>query len=165
MIVLAQSVNGSDPERMVGLLVIIGLVGYVAWAILKKLNSPTISPDPWDESVAAEIEKEDSKPICHRCLTPHDSSSDFCPRCGASVGQYTNWLPYPYLFSLGHMLRVGTSGDFKKTRLNVVGFFLLALVEYLFFAPIYWAVFFFKLSREPVGSKTKQLPKPDSQDG
>jgi hypothetical protein len=63
---------------------------------------------------------------------------DFCSACGAAVGRYTNWLPYPYLFSVGHVLRIGTSGDFKQSALTITGFLFLGLVEYTVFAPIYW---------------------------
>lgn len=61
-----------------------------------------------------------------------------CPRCGAAIGIYTDWLPFPYLFSLGHMLRLGASGDFKRTPVTLADFWLLGFAEYTVFAPIYW---------------------------
>ncbi len=157
--------RATEPELMVGFLAIVGLAGCAIWAIVRSLQKAPVSPDPWNESVSAEIETENAKPLCHRCLEPHDSRIDFCPTCGASVGQYTNWLPYPYLFSLGHMLRVGTSGEFKKTAFNVIGFIFLGFAEYLFFAPIYWLVLFLKLSRKPDSrSQAEPIPKTDSQE-
>lgn len=166
MIILDHTIHGgsTEPELMIGFLAILGLAAGAIWAIVRRLQRAQVSPDPWNESVAAEVEKENAKPLCHRCLMPHDSWVDFCPDCGASVGQYTNWLPYPYLFSLGHMLRVGTSGEFKKTVFNVIGFVLLGFAEYVFFAPIYWLVLFLKFSREPEsGSQAEQISKTESQ--
>jgi hypothetical protein len=98
--------------------------------------------------VAAEIAGEDSTPVCHRCLTPHSAEVYFCPECGAPVGTYTNWLPFPYLFSIGHTLRIGTEGTFKRSPLVIAGFFLFSLAEYTVFAPVYW-VQFLKHVRSP----------------
>ena len=127
-----------DPTTVVGVLGIAILLCLVLWRLFRWLFSGPPQPDPWSEEVAAEIAKDDAVPLCHRCLAPHDSQVDFCPDCGAAVGPYTNLLPYPYLFSIGHTLRIGTSGDFRRSPLTIVGFFCLGIVEYALFAPVYW---------------------------
>jgi hypothetical protein len=43
---------------------------------------------------------------------------------------------------LGHTLRLGTAGDYKRSPITVLGFVLLALAEYTIFAPIYLYQFF-----------------------
>src|SRR5258706_13395673 len=116
MILIAQMSRGvDDPAFGVGVWVVLGMAGYGFWALIRwVLNSP-VRPDPWDDQVAGEIAKDDATPLCHRCLAPHDPLANFCPDCGAPVGEYTNLLPYPYVFSIGHTLRIGTVGEFKRS--------------------------------------------------
>jgi hypothetical protein len=142
------AVQLDDSDQLIGVLAILVLcscclVKLVRWF----LGQPTQS-DPWSKEIAFEIAAESSIPVCHRCLTPHDPQVDFCPDCGAPVGTYTNFLPYPYLFSIGHTLRIGTNGDFKRSRLTITGFLIFSLVEYAIFAPIYWFIFLKNLSRQ-----------------
>lgn len=156
MIILGQIGPGANsPEMQFGVWAAGGLCAYGIWTLARRLFGGPKSPDPWDETVAAEIECESATPLCHRCLTPHHPSANFCPDCGATVGEFTNWLPYPYLFSIGHTLRIGTSGEFKRSRLTVMGFLLFSVVEYALFAPVYWILF---LARLP---KTRQQQSAD----
>jgi hypothetical protein len=97
--------------------------------------------------VAEDVEKDEAMPLCHRCLSPHDPLRNFCAQCGAPVGEYTNWLPYPYLFSIGHTMRIGTAGEYRRSAFIIFGFFLLAFAEYAFFAPVYWFIFVRRLRR------------------
>ncbi len=129
-----------DPATRVGVLAITIVLCIGLWMLIRWLFSGSPRPDPWSDDVAAEIAKDDAVPLCHRCLAPHDSWVDFCPDCGAPVGPYTNWLPYPYLFSIGHTLRIGASGDFRRSPLTIAGFLCLGIAEYALFAPIYWIV-------------------------
>ena len=139
MILIAQSNDlPEDPAAPGGILAIAILLCLGLWMLIRWLFTGPPRPDPWSDEVAAEIAKEDAVPLCHRCLAPHDSRVDFCPDCGAPVGPYTNWLPYPYLFSIGHTLRIGASGDFRRSPLTIVGFFCLGIAEYALFAPVYW---------------------------
>ena len=103
------------PEMGVGVGIAI-LLCLGLWRLIHWLFDGPQRSDPWSDEVATEIAKDDAVPLCHRCLSPHDSLVDFCPDCGAPVGPYTNWLPYPYLFSIGHTLRIGASGDFRRSR-------------------------------------------------
>src|SRR5437870_13759987 len=111
MIVAEITTDSPGREAVVGLLGLCALIGFAVWALFRWLQRDPSTPEPWGAEVAAELAKEEAVPLCHRCLVPHDSLKDFCSNCGAAVGQYTNWLPYPYLFSIGHTLRIGTSGD------------------------------------------------------
>ena len=146
MIILAQlSGSPSEPEKLVGILAVSVIIGLAVWRGRQWLLQIRPSPDPWDETVANEVESEEAQPLCCHCISPHSPSVDFCPHCGTPVGQYTNWLPYPYLFSVGHVLRIGTSGEFKRSPLTIAGFLLLGLMEYTLFAPVYWIVFLRKI--------------------
>ena len=143
MIQLAQLSPGrSHPEIMIGIIALLGLLFAAIRAFARWLAQGPEAPDPWDKEISEAIKKDDTMALCHRCLVPHDPEIDFCPECGAAVGQYTNWLPFPQLFSVGHLLRIGTAGEFKHTPLVIFGFFLLGVAEYMIFAPVYWFVFF-----------------------
>ena len=134
----------SRPELEVGILGLTLLCCAAIWSFFRWfLTGPTL-PDPWDEQVTREMESGETRPICHRCLMPHDAGDDFCHECGAPVGDYTNLLPFPYLFSIGHTLRIGTAGDFRRSPLTVAGFILLGIAEYALFAPVYWGMFLWR---------------------
>ena len=147
------------PEILVAVLAVGGLCCVAVWRVVRWLHRSPPTPDPWDESTGALMDKEDATPLCHRCLSPHDSSVNFCLHCGATVGQYTNWLPYPYLFSVGHALRIGTSGEFKRSPLTIIGFMLLGLAEFSLLVPLYWIVFLKKILGKKLPEKsTDELP-------
>jgi len=151
-----------DPAMVVGILGIAILVCFVLWRFIRWLFSGPPRPDPWSDEVAAEVAKDDAVPLCHRCLAPHDSHVDFCPDCGAPVGPYTNWLPYPYLFSIGHTLRIGASGDFRRSPLTIAGFFCLGIAEYALFAPVYWFMLLKGLSAHGQSSPLSEPPPQDA---
>jgi hypothetical protein len=149
MTILGQLSSGmSDPEQIVAVLGVVTLIGLAIWRMAQWLIQAQSPPDPWDAQVAEDITKDEAVPLCHHCLCPQSDEPDFCPECGTPVGQYTNWLPFPQLFSIGHVLRIGTFGDFKRSPLTVLGFWFLGLVEYTLFAPVYW----FMLSRNRLHS-------------
>ena len=133
-------VRGGEMQPLF-LLVAITVAGFSLWRIILWFREGAVRPDPWDEEVQQGLEREDSQPLCQRCLEPYDRENYFCPCCGAPVGTYTNWLPFPYLFSVGDLLRLGTVGEFKHSRVNAAGFLLLSAAEYSIFAPIYWFLF------------------------
>ena len=151
-----------DPTKVVVVLAIAILLCVGLWRLIRWLFSGHPPPDPWSEEVAAEIAKDDAVPLCHRCLAPHDSQVDFCPECGAPVGSYTNWLPYPCLFSIGHTLRIGSSGDFRRSPLTIAGFFCLGIVEYALFVPIYWFMLLKGLSVRGRSEPPSDLPPQDA---
>lgn len=142
MTIFGQFSSGTiEPERLVAILAAAGLIGFALWRGIRWILETKPTPDPWDEMTAAELMQDEAVPLCHHCLSPHDTSIDFCRECGTPVGQYTNWLPFPQLFSIGHVLRTGTNGDFKRTPLTVLGFMLFSFEQYALFAPIYWIIF------------------------
>jgi hypothetical protein len=137
MLVLALAMVSLDSEQMLGLVVLLALGLYSLVLLLNRLTSGPRQPDPWDAETAARLEDAETPIMCHKCLVPNKPEADFCENCGATVGKYTNYLPFPYVFSLGHTLRLGTAGDYKRSPITVLGFVLLALAEYTVFAPIY----------------------------
>jgi hypothetical protein len=147
VICLGQTDGMSRPELIVGSLGVLVLSCYGIWALIRWVTTGPSTPDPWDSQVEADLTKDDATPLCHRCITPHDSLVHFCSNCGAAVGDYTNLLPYPYLFSIGDALRIGTSGNFKRSPLTIAGFILLSFAEYSIFAPFYWLRFARNLSQ------------------
>jgi hypothetical protein len=154
-------IGGLTPaERTVGILGLFALAGLGGWALIRWVTKGTVRPDPWDDQVARDLAEDDCTPLCHHCLNPHELSANFCPRCGAAVGTYTNWLPYPYLFSIGHALRIGTDEKFKRSPLTIGGFFFFSLVEYSVFAPLYWIRFVSNLTRTVPPDHSSQTPEP-----
>jgi len=138
MIYLAQLQHRSGyPDALIGMLAVMVLF-YCLGLFFRRLQVGPTTPDPWDDQTTAAMENDDAVPLCHHCLTPHSAAADFCPECGAAVGEYTNLLPYPYLFSVGHALRIGAFGNFKRSPLTVAGFLALGFIEYSVFAPFYW---------------------------
>ena len=131
-------IRASDSEMLVGLITIIVSILYALILLLKRLTTGPVSPDPWDAETAAKLEDVNTQVLCHRCLVPNEPLANFCENCGAPVGKYTNYLPFPQLFSIGHALRVGADGEYKRSPMTVLGYFLLALAEYTVFAPVYW---------------------------
>jgi hypothetical protein len=118
---------------------VLAVVGcFACWRFVHWLLDGPISAEPWDQEVSTALDQDEATPVCCRCLQPHDPSADFCPECGAPVGTYTNLLPFPYLFSLGDLVRVGTTGAFHRTPVTIAGFVLLGLAEYTILAPFYW---------------------------
>jgi hypothetical protein len=126
-------------------LLCLGLFGFIQWA-----TSSRIHTEPWGDAIQNALADEESEPLCLHCLWPQAPLDNFCPHCGAPVGQYTNYLPFPYIFSVGNALRNGTNGEFRHSWWIIFGFFLFGVVEYAFFAPVYWFVFFRKLFKPRV---------------
>ena len=150
---LAQATSGAmivafyngDPDEVtfrVGVFFVVALCVYGLWQLIRWLVNAPHTADPWDAQISEEISKDDTTPLCHRCLAPHHPQQDFCPDCGATVGTFTNWLPYPYIFSVGHTLRLGTDGAFRRSPLTIAGFIIFAVCEYTVFAPVYLVIFF-----------------------
>jgi len=143
--------------------VLIGIVAgsvlfHCLWLFLQRLKVGPTTPDPWDDQVTEAMENDDAIPLCHHCLAPHSAAADFCPECGAAVGVYTNLLPFPYLFSVGHALRIGAFGNFKRSPLTVAGFLALGFIEYSVFAPFYWFRLLRNIFYKPQSGSTSDQP-------
>jgi len=46
------------------------------------------------DQIADEQSDGRESPVCLNCMTPHDPLMHFCPRCGATVGQLTIYMPF-----------------------------------------------------------------------
>jgi hypothetical protein len=115
--------------------------------LLDWYGQPPTTPDPWEPSVAKELEDPDCMPVCHRCLAPQEHLDWFCPNCGASVGTYSNFLPFVYIFSEGEVFRNGVNQHIRWSALTIAGYFLISLSSYLVFAPLYWYFLFKNIHR------------------
>jgi len=137
MIILAEWFR----DRMTAEL-IVALVGMaaIAFVVFRWIREAPDRPDPWDEEMDQEIASDQAQPLCCRCLTPHGPSEHFCPKCGAPVGDLVNFLPFEYIFSVGYLFRIGTSGDYRASPLTVMGFIIFSLTKYSIFAPFYLAL-------------------------
>ena len=119
-----------------------------------------VSPDPWGPEVTAALESSEATPICPHCQTPHEPTRWFCAECGHAVGNYNNWNPYLYIFSLGEVLREGTCGHIRKSWLTVTGLVILSFAEYFVLAPIYWFFLFRNLARKPAPTEPSEPVAP-----
>ena len=165
MILLGQLNFVTDPpDRRIGMLAIAGLAAYGIWVFVRWMLQGPKTPDPWDDGVAAEIENENATPLCPHCLARHGELDHFCPDCGGPVGAYTNLMPFPYLFSVGHLLRIGTDGTFKRSRFLIVGFFLFAIAEYAVLAPVYWFMLLKNITRLRSSNRSEVEPPVESRE-
>ena len=164
MLVALSNTRADEGAYQIGIIAIIALGVIGMWRLIQWLVAAPPDSEPWSEEVSQEIAKEETAPLCHRCLAPHDPLLNFCPDCGAAVGEYTNMLPYPYVFSLGDTLRLGTTGEFRRSPLTIAGFFALALVHPVF-APIYWIMLLKKLLASPPSSPEPPQSAPSTPAG
>jgi hypothetical protein len=148
----AITTTSSDLTILTLVLIVTG--SFAVWRFAQWLLDGPPPVEPWDDTVTKAIAQDDATPVCCRCLQPHESEIDFCPECGAPVGTYTNLLPFPYIFSLGDLLRVGTSGNFHRTPVTIIGFFLVALAEYTILAPFYWFMLLRNMNRHESASSS-----------
>ncbi len=156
----AHNMNGVPNPEITAVLLAFVVGGCGIWLLIRWFRQGPTNPDPWDRQVEEDLNNDRATPLCHRCLLPHDPLTNFCAQCGAPVGEYTNLLPYPCLFSIGHTMRIGASGEYRRSALTIFGFFLLSLAEYAMFAPVYWFVFLRNLRRPnpPIVSGTTSSP-------
>jgi hypothetical protein len=142
-----------DPNLMVGELAMGGFVLVGLWRLIVWIRHAPHTPDPWGFEVEESLQQADATPICHRCLTPHQTDARFCEHCGSAVGTYNNWLPYIYIFSQGEVLRNGVTDKLRARPLTVIGYLIYSLGNYFILAPVYWFFFFKNLKR------LKELPE------
>jgi hypothetical protein len=154
-----------SPEHTIATLALTGLCMFGLGYLVRWLFTGPTRPDPWDETISAQIESTDATPLCHRCVTIHSHAAHFCPNCGAAVGDYNNVLPFEQLFSEGEVFRNGTTQRFRPTFLVVCGYLLLSAAAYMIFAPVYWFFLLRNLSRPAAVSigGTEPPPPPASQ--
>lgn len=144
------------PEVMIAFLVAIVIGGLLVWRALRWFFSGPTTPEPWGSEIDEKIHQPDAVPLCTRCLEAYSPEICFCPHCGAPVDPLVNFNPYLYVFSLGDVLRLGSFGNFRFSRLALWGFAILSLAEYAIFAPIYW--FFLIRNVERQHQRTEDAP-------
>jgi len=104
------------------------IVGFVLWRWLGSWLRRPVTPAPWGPEIAEAMERPEAMPPCPHCQCPHEAQRWFCPECGRGVGDYNTFNPYLNLFSVGEVLREGTSSRVRKTWLTVTGFLVLSLI-------------------------------------
>src|SRR3954467_3978634 len=112
----------NSPEGTVGTLAILGLVAAFVFRFWHWLLTCPRSPDPWGTEVEEAVEREEAVPVCPHCLTPQEHNGWFCPNCGSTSGQYGNYLPNVYIFSIGDAVRAGVQQRSRWSPLLVTGY-------------------------------------------
>ncbi len=123
------------------------------WRFFLWIREAPVTPDPWDVETQQKISEPDAQEICPHCSTPQPPDVWFCAHCGRAVGPYNNLMPYLQVFSEGEVLRNGTSGQFRKRPLILIGYLLITASTFAFLAPIYWLSLFLNWNRPPVGQE------------
>ena len=93
------------------------------------------------------MEGGEAAPLCPHCLTPQEHDGWFCPECGSTTGQYSNYLPFVNIFSLGDAVRAGVYQREPWTPLLVAGYVLTAFAWFSILAPIYCLLLFLNRAR------------------
>lgn len=150
---MADASGNASVEFVLGLF----LAGcIVVWLVIHFLVrwycSGKVRPDPWGDKFSEAVNREDAVEICHRCFEPQKASACFCPHCGGAVGPFNNLMPFEQLFSVGEVVRAGVTE--KVHPWTIPGFVLIAISQYLVFAPLYLYFFFKNLSRQRAGETT-----------
>ena len=136
---------GPAHDNMFAAVVFFLVCGVVIYRAIVWIMDAKPSADPWDAETEEALKSDEVTPLCHHCLTPQRHNGWFCPNCGATVGQYVNYLPYVVLFSQGEVLRAGVLEHLRRSPLIVIGYILLSLaflpvlaVLFFIWAPVYW---------------------------
>ena len=151
------------PEGTILALAIVGLVMAAAYGFFHWVFVCPRTPDPWGVDVEHEVEREEAVPVCPHCLTPQEHNGWFCPECGSMSGQYGNFLPAVYIFSIGDEVRTGIQQRGRWTPLLVTGYVLIAFAFFSLLAPVYCLFLF--LNRARISSQNRlaqagELPSP-----
>jgi hypothetical protein len=135
------------PEETIGALAILGLLAAAIYAFRQWLLSCPRTPDPWGAEVEQAVEGEEAVPVCPHCLAPQEHNGWFCPECGATSGQYSNYLPTVYIFSIGEAVRAGVERRSRWTPFLVTGYILVAFAWFSILAPVYCLFLFLNRAR------------------
>jgi hypothetical protein len=139
----------SDPYQVIGMFGMTFLFLTGLWRLIAWVREAPIKPDPWDAEVEQKLSDPEAVEICPHCLTEQPPTAWFCSHCGKAVGPYNNLMPFVNVFSEGEVLRNGATGQFRNRPLIVIGYMLLSLAAYSFFAPIFWFFLLSNLKRPP----------------
>ena len=134
-------------EETLWVLVLLGCCGVVIYLVVHWVMEARPTANPWGTEIEEAVNDEQAVPLCHHCLTPQEHSGWFCPVCGATVGPYSNYMPYIYAFSYGEVLRAGITERIRRSAVIIIGLILLPLALVAIAAPIYWFFLFQHLGR------------------
>lgn len=148
---------GLSPEETVAAVAILALAAVGVYRCFRWIMEAPRTADPWGRETDEAVNSQEAVPVCHHCLTPQQHNGWFCPECGATVGPYSNYMPYIYVFSQGEVLRAGVGERLRRSPIITVGYILLSLGLFAFAAPIYW-FFLFKNLRRNDASSPSPLP-------
>jgi hypothetical protein len=137
----------SDPYQVIGGFGISFLLLTGLWRLIVWVREAPIKPDPWDAAVAQKLSEPETAEVCPHCLTQQPPTAWFCSHCGKAVGPYNNLMPFLNVFSEGEVFRNGTTGRFRNRPVIIIGYMLLSLAAYSFFAPIFWYFLLSNLKR------------------
>jgi hypothetical protein len=135
------------PEGTILALAIVGLIMAAVYGFSQWVFARPRTPDPWGTDVEQAVEREEAVPVCPHCLTPQEHNGWFCPECGSTSGQYGNFLPAVYIFSVGDAVRAGVQQRTRWTPLLVTGYVLIAFAYFSLLAPIYCLFLFLNRAR------------------
>ena len=150
--------GATSSEKSLAALVLVLVGGWVLARLFRGWFQQAVKPDPWGPQVTADLASPEAQPLCTSCLQPHAGGDWFCRHCGAATGDFNNVSPYLYIFSVGEMLRSGTSGCFRPRGIALLGFVLVSLEQYTVFAPLYWVQLFLNLRRQRRAAATPAPP-------
>ncbi len=147
-------------EQTLTVLLILGAFGVALYQFVRWVMDAPRTLDPWGTEIDEALTREEALPLCHHCLTPQQHNGWFCPECGATVGPYSNYMPFIYVFSQGEVLRSGVTERMRRSPLITMGFVLLSLGMFAVAAPFYWFFLFKNLRRgdEPRREATPVSP-------
>jgi hypothetical protein len=151
-------IEATTPEETVATFALVGLGLVLIIFFLRWVLAGPAKPDPWDESISAQLQSPDATARCHRCVTPHADHLHFCPNCGVAVGDYNNLLPFEQLFSEGEVFRNGTTQRLRPTPLLIAGYILLSAAAYTLFAPFYWFFLLRNMRRQSIAPLGPEEP-------
>ena len=134
-------------EHTLTVLLILGFIGVAVYRFVLWVMQAPRTADPWGKETEEALNQDESVPLCHHCLAPQEHNGWFCPQCGATVGPYSNYMPFIYVFAEGEVLRSGVTEGVRRSPLITFGYVLLSLGMFAIAAPIYW-YFLFKNLRQ-----------------
>jgi len=126
-------------------LVLVGLSGLILYRTFVWLRAAPRTPDPWDKEIEDSL--ENAPLMCPHCLNLQEHNFWFCPECGSTVGQFSNYLPGVYPYSVGETVRAGIEGRLFINPLVIAGYTLLAFSFLSIIAPIYLLFLFGNLQK------------------
>jgi hypothetical protein len=135
------------PEGTILALAIVGLITGAVYGFFHWVFACPRTPDPWGADVEQEVEREEAVAVCPHCLTRQEHNGWFCPECGSMSGQYGNFLPAVYIFSIGDGVRTGVQQRSRWSPLLVTGYVLIAFAFLSILAPVYCLFLFLNRAR------------------